>query len=53
MDNIDEIFKLPNSIDNLLKRVEIMDEYKALHNIPDGHGVNICEVIKWAKKKNT
>ncbi len=48
--NINEIFKLPNTDDNLFIRSQIINRYKKLNNIPQSRGINIFEVKKWANE---
>lgn len=49
MTQIELIFQLPNTEENLVKRAEIISAYKEEYGIPANHGVNICDVIKWAE----
>jgi len=47
--NIDEIFNVPNTEENYMKKEEIINQFKKERGIPEFRGVNICEVIKWAE----
>lgn len=47
--NIDKIFELPNTYENEVKRAEIIAIYKGIMGVPQHKGVNICDVIEWAK----
>ena len=49
MENIREIFKLPNTEENIQKRSSIIEQYKEFHGIESEIGINICDVINWAK----
>jgi hypothetical protein len=52
MENIRELFKIPNTPENIIKRIFVIQEYKETHDIKSEIGINICDVIKWAENKN-
>ena len=51
MENIRDIFKTSNTED-VEKRNNIIQEYKELNNIPENHGINIADIIKWKENNN-
>lgn len=49
MDNIDDIFKMPNDIKHTMLRYQIIIEYKKAHDLLLSEEVNIAEVKEWAR----
>ena len=49
--SIEEIFEVYNTWTNHKLRKAVIELYKIKHNIPDGVGVNVVEVMEWFKNE--
>lgn len=50
MNTVDEIFQNPNTEENGMQKLMVTYMYKEENDIPQNHGVNVCNVVEWAKE---